>query len=152
VVARFGTGDSRIDVRRVATTGLAAHRRAVRQTTAAWSAIGAELARNRHVVLPTGVRRELAAGRVDARIPAALATLEQSSPIHVAALPAVPGEIGPKRQVLLSAVGDEPLRPASAASAAVRRALLRAGPGYAPQRITETPAGLLVTYSTAPAP
>lgn len=151
VVARFGTGDSRIDVRRVAPEGLAAQRRADRQVTASWSAAGVAVNRNPRVLLPATVAGELAAGRVDPRIPVALATLATSATVRVAALPVAPGETGPRRQMLLAALGARPLTPASAASAEARAALGRSGPGYGPQTLVETPDGLLVTYSVSPA-
>ena len=124
VVASFGQGDVRVDIRRVdpasgtvsaATTaairaqpGSAAQAR--RQLTAAQvdvngpvfaqaaaqrATAGKQLAHNRGVVLSSAQRRVLATGQVDVRIDTLLAQLTDTGPVTVADLPTIPGENPP---------------------------------------------------------
>jgi len=124
VVASFGQGDGRVDVRRVdpasgtasaATTaairaqpGSAAQAR--RQLTAAQAdvnrqvfaaaatqraAAGKQLALNQGVVLSAAQRQVLAAGQVDVRVDILLAQLADTGPVAVADLPPIAGENPP---------------------------------------------------------
>ena len=68
VLARFGRGPLRVDVRIVAPHGAAAYESALRADQADRKAIGAVLVRSGRVQAPAGVRNQLVAGLADARL------------------------------------------------------------------------------------
>lgn len=85
VIASFGTGQARIDIRMIPAQGaagfgsrLAAEERAARSQ-------GAQILGNRKIKVSPGASAALAAGHVDERILATLAILAQQHPVHVIA-------------------------------------------------------------------
>ena len=68
VLASFGSGAARIDIRVVAPDGAAAYRTALSADLAARKKVGAEVASNRDVVASATARQQLTGGQVDARL------------------------------------------------------------------------------------
>jgi hypothetical protein len=83
VLARFGTGAARIDVRIVAPDGSAGYQRALAADLRSRQAAGQQLLRDPHVAATPAARAALAAGRVDARLLITLAALAASEPVRV---------------------------------------------------------------------
>jgi hypothetical protein len=83
VIASFGTGANRIDVRLVAQDGPAAFGRALRADLLARKLSGAELLRNRRIVMSAVARSQLGAGQVDLRLLTTLAFLAGQEPLVV---------------------------------------------------------------------
>jgi hypothetical protein len=85
VLASFGTGAARIDVRVVAPEGAAAYRAALTADLRARQVAGQQLLRDPRITLTSSARAQLAAGQVDARLLITLATLAASEPVQVKA-------------------------------------------------------------------
>jgi hypothetical protein len=83
VLAGFGTGPARIDVRIVAPDGSAAYRRALAADRQARRAAGLQLLRHPRLAASPAARAALAAGQVDARLLITLAALAASQPVQV---------------------------------------------------------------------
>ncbi len=83
VLASFGTGPARIDVRVVGPGGAAAYRAALAADLRARQAAGAELLHDPRITVTPGARAALAAGQVDARLLMTLAALAAGEPVHV---------------------------------------------------------------------
>ena len=73
VIASFGSGRLRIDIRVVAANGAAAYRSALRADVQARKAAGAILLRSQRVIVSAAARSQLAGGRVDTRLLVAIA-------------------------------------------------------------------------------
>jgi hypothetical protein len=120
LLASFGTGTARVDVRIVAPDGAAAYRTALASDLAARQAAGAQLLRDSRITVTPSARAELVAGQVDARLLITLAALAASEPVQVTGF----GGGGP------GASPDLPLRTAEltapAASARTMLAFVRA--------------------------
>ena len=157
-LAAFGSGPARVDVRAVAPDGAAAYRAALAADVRARRAAGARLLRNSRIHVTAAARQALAAGEVDPRLLAALATLAAVHPLDVTAF----GDAGP------GASAGVPLRSAGIAWAAprggrrppsprrLRAVLLGQRPPYLPASIesiqlSPRQAGLEVEYP-APSP
>lgn len=106
-VAVFGTGSSRVEVRR---SGLEpAQAREAEQRARA--GVGEALLDSGRVEADEPTRQLLAAGRVDPRILATLAGLISGGPVRVVGLPALPGEEAagqPRRQLVLATTPAPP--------------------------------------------
>jgi hypothetical protein len=113
LIASFGSGAGRIDIRAVAPDGAAAFESALASDRRARIAAGAQLLRNGAISVSAAARAALAAGRVDTRLLVTLAALAAQLPVNVVAFgdpspgagPAVPfrgAEMGPAR----TAAGD----------------------------------------------
>jgi len=85
IIASFGAGDLRIDVRAVAPDGAAAYRSALVTDLAARRGAGRELLRNPRISLSVAARGDLAAGRVDSRLLLMLAAVVNIEPVRVTA-------------------------------------------------------------------
>jgi hypothetical protein len=83
VLASFGTGPARVDVRVVAAKGAAAYLSALSQDVAARKAFGTRLLTNQRITLPPSVQADLVAGRVDPRLLLTLPVLAGQHPIVV---------------------------------------------------------------------
>jgi len=83
VIASFGTGANRIDVRLIAQDGPAAFGRALRADLLARKSSGAELVRNRKIVMSAAARAQLAAGQVDLRLLTTLAFMAGQDPLDI---------------------------------------------------------------------
>jgi hypothetical protein len=84
VIASFGSGATRIDVRAVAPDGTAAYEAALRSDRLARLAAGAQLLGNRHIITAPTAGRELASGQVDSRLLITLAALAAKYPLKIA--------------------------------------------------------------------
>ncbi len=84
VIASFGTGTNRIDIRVIAQQGPSAFRAALTADLTARRSSGAQLLRNRRVTAAPGARVELAAGQVDVRLLTTIAFLAGQQPVDIA--------------------------------------------------------------------
>jgi hypothetical protein len=91
ILASFGSGELRIDVRVVAPDGAAAYRAALGPDVATRQEAGSQLARNPRVSVSAAARRDLITGQVDSRLLTTLATLAAAEPVQVTAF----GDSGP---------------------------------------------------------
>ncbi len=83
VLATFGHGAQRVDIRLVAPYGAAAYMTASRQALATRKQVGTELLGNSQIIMPSAARGYLAAGSVDPRILDMLPVLARLHPIRV---------------------------------------------------------------------
>jgi hypothetical protein len=85
LLASFGAGPARIDVRAVAPDGAAAYWAAIAADLRARRLAGRELLRDPLITFGPAARTQLAAGQVDARLLTTLDTLAASEPVRVTA-------------------------------------------------------------------
>jgi hypothetical protein len=85
VIASFGTGQARIDIRLIPARGAAGFRSRLAAEERAARNQGAQILGNRKIQVSPGASAALAAGHVDERILATLAILAQQHPVHVIA-------------------------------------------------------------------
>jgi hypothetical protein len=151
VLASFGTGQVRIDIRAVAPDGSAAYRAALAADLRDRQAAGDELAGDLRIALTPSARSQLADGQVDARLLMALAMLAHSESLRIKAFT----DDGP------GASAGMPLRTveliASDASARTMLAFFRAQrPPYLPARAGIAPGAagrsVLTVEFAAPCP
>ena len=83
LLASFGTGAARVDVRIVAPDGADAYRTALGADVKARQAAGAQLLRDSRITLTPPARADLAAGQVDARLLITLAALAAREPVQI---------------------------------------------------------------------
>jgi hypothetical protein len=83
MLAGFGAGPGRIEVRAVAAGDAPAYRAGLATDLAERRAAGNQLLRNPSVSAATPARAELAAGQVDGRLLITLATMAAAEPVHV---------------------------------------------------------------------
>lgn len=132
VIASFGSGAGRVDVRAVAPDGPAALQASLAAGHARLTAAGAQLLANKNIQASPAARAALLAGRVDPRllvtlsalaadIPLRLVAFDDSSPGASQAIPLPGAEIGARSLAALSTAltflhaQQSPYRPASAA-------------------------------------
>ena len=85
VIAGFGSGRARIDIRAVAPRGAAAYRAALAADWAARRKAGAQLVKSPRIHTGAAARQELLTGQVDSRLLITLAALAVSYPVDVVA-------------------------------------------------------------------
>jgi hypothetical protein len=85
VIAGFGSGRARIDIRAVAPRGAAAYRAALAADWAARRKAGAQLVKSPRIHTGAAARQELLTGKVDSRLLITLAALAASYPVDVVA-------------------------------------------------------------------
>jgi hypothetical protein len=83
ILASFGTGPARVDIRVVAPDGAVAYRAQLAADAAARQAAGAQLLQNRRIQISAAARAALMAGRVDARLLVALPALAALHPLDI---------------------------------------------------------------------
>jgi hypothetical protein len=83
VLASFGSGANRIDIRLTAPHGAAAYRAMLRSALLSRKAAGAELLRSGRITVTGVARRELAAGQVDGRLVLAIAQMAAAHPMFI---------------------------------------------------------------------
>jgi hypothetical protein len=83
VIASFGTGTDRIDVRLVAANGPAAFQRESRKDLQERQSSGAELLRNPRIAASAAGRAQMAAGQVDLRLLTTLAFMAGQEPLDI---------------------------------------------------------------------
>ena len=91
VMASFGSGPARVEVRIYAAGGAAAYLAALRADQAVRQRLGNVLLRNSRVSETPAAHAQLAAGQVDTRLLAIIATLSAGGPVSIAAF----GDAGP---------------------------------------------------------
>ena len=163
LIASFGAGSSRIEVRAVARTGEAAYQSASRADLAARKSAGAQLLRNPRLKFTAADAAQLRAGEVDSRLLATLAALSTQFTLRVSAFgDSAPG--GPQfyREVTVASAGGTGAARLAAALAMVSEqespyqpahsAIARPGTGQAALTIefaSPSPLGLLSMVLTA---
>ena len=85
VIASFGSGAARIDIRAVAADGTAAYDSALTADRSARIAAGEQLIGNHHIAMTAAARAVLRAGQVDPRLLSALAALAAQQPLRILA-------------------------------------------------------------------
>ncbi len=85
VIASFGSGTNRIDIRVIAQQGPAAFRAALNADLATRQSLGTELLHNRAVTASPSVRAELSSGQVDERLLTTIAFLTHQQPVDIVA-------------------------------------------------------------------
>jgi hypothetical protein len=157
VIASFGSGDARIDVRAVAPDGAAAYQAAFGSDWAARRAAGAQLLRNPRIEASQAARDEIAAGQVDPRLLVTLAALAALHPVQVVDFGDAPPGASAGVPLRAADVAGPRGAPAGSAAAGLRsmRAFLHAQrPPYSPDQaaITQLPGGHPVLRIEFPAP
>jgi hypothetical protein len=85
VLASFGSGSQRIDIRQIAPRGAAAYRSMLAADLAVRKSSGAELLQSPQITVSPMARDELSAGQVDSRLQITLAAMAAKRPIYVVA-------------------------------------------------------------------
>jgi hypothetical protein len=83
VLARFGSGPQRIEVRQTALHGAAAYRARLGADLLSRKTSGAELLRSSRIALAPIARRDLSAGRVDSRLLIAITEMASVHPMYI---------------------------------------------------------------------
>jgi hypothetical protein len=83
VIASFGTGAGRIDVRAIAPDGAAAYRAALTADRRSRISAGSQLLRNPRIMVAAGARKALSSGDVDPRLLMILAALAAQQPVRI---------------------------------------------------------------------
>jgi hypothetical protein len=157
LIASFGSGDTRIEVRAAAPGGAAAYESALRADLAARRSAGSQLLRNWRIQFTARDATQIRAGEVDSRLLATLAALASQYPLRVIAF----GDASPGAQVLFREVtitsGSSSSSRDGAARLAGALAMVRAqNPPYQPAHVTIVhsaiaPVGLSIEFA-APSP
>ena len=100
LIASFGSGNARIDVRATESGGAAAYQAALRADLAARRSAGSQLLRNSHIQFTAREAAQLRAGEVDSRLLSTLAALASQHSFRVTAF----GDTSPGAQVLFREV------------------------------------------------
>ena len=151
VVARFGSGIQRVEVRRIEPGGVAAARQTATAQQQTMAAAGADLATNSSLTLADLAASQLRAGQVDPRVMSTLAYLAGEHKLTVSAFPVVRGEGGTTdvlRQVRIPSLDGRSLTTGSTAAATVVGFLKSQSPPYAPSAVRNDGDTVTVTYST----
>ncbi len=159
VIASFGTGPDRIDIRVIAPDGPAAFQAALSADLAARKSSGTQLLRNSRITVSAVARSQLAAGLVDSRLLTTIAFLAGQHPVDIVgfggvAQDAAPGV--PMRTVYLAET-DAAAHLATSAYVPALEAILRAqSPPYVPLSVVtaQLPGGqpVLQIEFAAPSP
>jgi len=133
LIASFGSGETRIDVRAAEPGGPGAYQAALKADLAARRSAGAQLLRNRSIQFTAGDAAQLRAGEVDSRLLATLATLASQHVFRVTAF----GDASPGAQVLFrEATITSAGRGGTAALAAAADLVRMQVPPYLPAHVT----------------
>jgi hypothetical protein len=121
VMASFGTGAGRIDIRAIAPDGTAAYQAALAADRRSRISAGSQLLRNPRIIVTGGARNALSTGDVDPRLLMMLAALAEEQPVRITAFgDPSPGAspVVPLRSVEIAALG-----PGAEAEASLRSML-----------------------------
>jgi hypothetical protein len=138
VIASFGAGSARIDIRAVASDGAAAYRTALSADLQARKASGGQLLDNQRIIVSATARRQLAAGEVDSRLLITIAAMAAQHPVRIVAFSGFAPGASPGLPLRFADVAGNgsPASPAGQAYLRSVRALLGASsPPYLPLRI-----------------
>jgi len=83
IIATFGSGNARIDIRLVFPGGTARYRALQRPALRARKAADTQLLANSHVTLSAAARAQLLSGEIDPRLPLLIAAMAVSHPVHI---------------------------------------------------------------------
>jgi hypothetical protein len=83
VLATFGNGRQRVDIREIAPRGAAAYRSMLAADLAARKSTAAELLRSSRITVSPTARKQLVAGQVDSRLEMTVAAMAAQRPIYV---------------------------------------------------------------------
>jgi serine/threonine protein kinase len=83
IIATFGSGNARIDIRLVFPGGTAKYRAVQRAALRARKAASAQLLVNKRVTLSAAARAQLLSGEIDPRLPLLIAAMAASHPVHI---------------------------------------------------------------------
>jgi hypothetical protein len=83
IVATFGSGNARIDIRLVFPGGTAKYRTVQRPALRARRAADAQLLANSHVTLSAAARAQLLSGEIDPRLTLLIAAMADAHPVHI---------------------------------------------------------------------
>jgi hypothetical protein len=153
VIASFGSGAVRIDVRAIAPSGAAAYEAALATDLNARISAGHQLLSNRRIIIPAAARKVLIAGGVDPRVLTTLAALASEQPVRVLSFSdPSPGASSaePLRGMLVA-----PLASGSRANPSLRSMLSflsQQRPPFAPLRASIAHATTLSVEYAAPSP
>lgn len=132
VVATFGTGNQMVDVRQIHPEGAAAEKTEANDEKAALTAAGAQLAQNPNLEGSAALKKQLAAGQLNARASVVLGQLLATGPVSVKDLQPLPGEDGAAfRQLVVTRSVGEP-------GGRLVTWLKSVGSTYAPSTVTQT--------------
>jgi len=134
LIASFGSGDARVEVRVIEPGGAAAYRTALRADLATRTAAGVQLLQNPHIRFTGPDAACLRAGQVDARLLATIAALASQYAFRVTAF----GDAAPGAPVLFRAVSITGIGRGLATALAMVRAQ---APPYLPAHAAVTGAG-----------
>jgi len=140
-VAAFGTGNQRVDIRRIHSEGSAAASEAITTATNGRKAMGTELASNPALRADDGTKSQFRAGQVDSRAMIALGQVLADQSVRLDRFTPLPGEAGqPFRRVVLHT--------SDAADAQRVAATLDAmSGGFQPSAVDREGSRLTVTYA-----
>ncbi|MGN6408680.1 MAG: ArnT family glycosyltransferase [Curtobacterium sp.] len=142
-VAAFGTGNQRVDVRRIHAEGSTAAEAAITRATDLRKTMGTELASNPALFADEGTKSQFRAGQVDSRAMIALGQVLADRFVEVDRFTPVSGETGqPFRRVVLQASG-------SAEASRVEATFEAMASGFRPDSIERDGARLTVVYAPA---
>jgi hypothetical protein len=145
LIASFGSGGNRVEVRAVEPGGAPAYRAALRADLAARRSAGSQLLRNPHIAFTGPGPAQLQAGQVDARLLATLASLASQYSFRVTAF----GDAAPGAPVLFRRVAITGIGRGLAAALAMVSAQ---NPPYLPAHVTVAgQTGLSIEFA-APSP
>jgi hypothetical protein len=153
VIASFGSGAGRIDVRAIAPSGAAAYGSALAADHRARVSAGRQLLRNRRIIVPAAARTALIAGEVDPRVLMTLAALAVEQPVRILSL----GDRSPGASpaVPLRGVQVAPAASGSQAKSSLRSMLSfldQQRPPFSPLRASLVHASALSVEYAAPSP
>jgi len=83
IIATFGSGNARIDIRLVFPGGTARYRAVQPAALRARKAADAQLLANSHVTLSAAARAQLLSGEIDPRLPLLIAAMADNHPVHI---------------------------------------------------------------------
>ena len=132
VIASFGSGDTRLDVRAAEPGGTAAYQAAWRADLDARKSAGSQLRQNRRLGFTARDAGQLRAGEVDSRLLATLAALASQHSFRVTAF----GDAAPGVQVLFRAMTLTSSGNGTAALTAAAAVVRAQAPPYLPARVT----------------
>jgi hypothetical protein len=91
VIASFGSGVARVDVRMIAPDGAAAYRTRLAAEVTVLASVGRQLLGNKNIQSSPSAQAALRAGQVDARLLAILALLSAQTPVRLVGFTGAPG-------------------------------------------------------------
>jgi hypothetical protein len=124
VLARFGSGQQRIDVRQISPHGAAAYRAALSADLASRKASGAELLRSSRIAVTAPARGQLSGGRVDSRLLTVLAGLAAAHPVDIAGFGGAASGADPALPLRFADLAEGAPHPSGPAAAAYLRSVV----------------------------